>query len=213
MEQACRYIDAHLNEPLTLSAVSQSVYISRAYLSQMFKEQVGLSFTEYVNARRLVKARRLLLTTDLKIDEIAEACGFFSSTYFSTVFKKEHATHAPHLPAAPLRRSDRHPARLNGRTARTWRKSAGRTAPRSLLCGSPKFRSAKARCTPDLTQKKDTAPPPGPASFFLCRRSHRRAAQHSVILFYARHSSAARRRICSLFAGMRPSPSGPTFKR
>ena len=68
--------------------MSQSVYISRAYLSQMFKEQVGLSFTEYVNARRLVKARRLLLTTDLKIDEIAEACGFFSSTYFSTVFKK-----------------------------------------------------------------------------------------------------------------------------
>lgn len=88
VEQACRYIDAHLNEPLTLSAVSQSVYISRAYLSQMFKEQVGLSFTEYVNARRLVKARRLLLTTDLKIDEIAEACGFFSSTYFSIVFKK-----------------------------------------------------------------------------------------------------------------------------
>ncbi len=88
VEQACRYIDAHLEEELTLASVAQNVFVSKSYLSQMFKEHLGQNFTEYVNSQRLIKARRLLLTTDLKIDEIAEACGFFSSTYFSTVFKK-----------------------------------------------------------------------------------------------------------------------------
>lgn len=88
VEHACNYIDSHLDEELSLELVAQKVYVSKAYLSQMFKERIGHSFTEYVNNQRLVKARRLLLTTDLKIDQIAESCGFFSSTYFSTAFKK-----------------------------------------------------------------------------------------------------------------------------
>ncbi|MBS5522810.1 MAG: helix-turn-helix transcriptional regulator [Clostridiales bacterium] len=88
VEHACNYIDSHLCEELSLELVARRVYVSKTYLSQMFKERTGHSFTEYVNNQRIVKARRLLLTTDLKIDQIAESCGFFSSTYFSTAFKK-----------------------------------------------------------------------------------------------------------------------------
>ncbi len=88
VEQACLYIDGHLDEELSLELVAQKVYVSKTYLSQMFKEYIGCSFTEYITNQRLVRARRLLLTTDLKIDQIAQNCGFLSSTYFSTAFKK-----------------------------------------------------------------------------------------------------------------------------
>lgn len=88
VEQACHYIDAHLDEEITLDVVARHIFVSKSYLSQMFKEFTGYSFSEYITNQRLVRARHLLLTTQLKIDRIAEECGFFSSTYFSTVFKK-----------------------------------------------------------------------------------------------------------------------------
>lgn len=88
MKQACRYIDSHLDEEITLDMLASHVFLSKTYLSQIFKETVGMNFSDYLSRRRLTRARRLLLTTDLKIDQIAEKCGFFSSTYFSTVFKK-----------------------------------------------------------------------------------------------------------------------------
>lgn len=88
IENACGYIKAHLSQELTLDTVAQNVYLSKSYLSQHFRAVTGQTLSEYVNAQRMILARNLLLTTDRKVDEIAQACGFFSSTYFSTVFKK-----------------------------------------------------------------------------------------------------------------------------
>lgn len=88
VQQACQYIDAHLGEEITLDIVARHIFVSKSYLSQMFREITGQSFSEYIACQRVVRARRLLLTTSLKVDQIAEQCGFFSSTYFSTVFKK-----------------------------------------------------------------------------------------------------------------------------
>ena len=94
VEQACHYIDTHLNEEITLDIVARHIFVSKSYLSQMFKEFTGQSFPEYITAQRVIRARHLLLTTELKIDQVAEQCGFFSSTYFSTVFKK-HTSMTP----------------------------------------------------------------------------------------------------------------------
>lgn len=88
IRQACRYIDSHLEEEITLDMVASKIFISKAYLSQIFKENIGQNFSDYLNRKRMTRARHLLLTTDLKIDQIAMKCGFLSSTYFSTVFKK-----------------------------------------------------------------------------------------------------------------------------
>ena len=88
VEQACHYIDTHLNEEITLEIVARHIFVSKSYLSQMFKEITGQSFPEYITSQRVVHARHLLLTTNLKIDRIAEQCGFFSSTYFFFFFKK-----------------------------------------------------------------------------------------------------------------------------
>ncbi|MBS6559939.1 MAG: helix-turn-helix transcriptional regulator [Clostridiales bacterium] len=89
IERACCYIDSHINEELTLDIVAQNTFVSKSYLAQTFKPITGEGFSEYITNRRIAIAKNLLLTTTLKIDEIASQCGFFSSTYFSTVFKKQ----------------------------------------------------------------------------------------------------------------------------
>lgn len=89
IERACNYIENHLQDELTLDIVAQNTYISKSYLSQTFKLFTGESFSDYITNHRITLAKNLLLTTDFKIDYIATQCGFFSSTYFSTVFRKK----------------------------------------------------------------------------------------------------------------------------
>ena len=88
VKQACHYMDNQKREKLTLDIVAQNIFVSKSYLAQTFKSITGQNFSEYISNRRTTMAKNLLITTDLKVDEIAIQCGFFSSTYFSTVFKK-----------------------------------------------------------------------------------------------------------------------------
>lgn len=83
------YINTHLGDDLSLNAVSAGVYISKSHLCSIFKSLMGMTFTDYVRQQRIRHARLLLTTTDRSIDDIASACGFNSSTYFSTVFRSE----------------------------------------------------------------------------------------------------------------------------
>ena len=87
--QACRYIDAHIRGPLTLARVAQNIYVSPYYLCQLFKEEKKQNFSEYLNARRIEAAKKLLLGSQMSVDEVAVQCGYGSSSYFSTVFRKQ----------------------------------------------------------------------------------------------------------------------------
>lgn len=89
LEKACRYIQHHLAEDLTLDKVAANVYISKCYLCQMFKPATGQTFSEYVTQQRMIRARNLLLTTGMNIASISAACGYRTAAYFSTVFKRE----------------------------------------------------------------------------------------------------------------------------
>lgn len=89
IEKVYSYINSHLGEDLSLARVSSEVYLSKNHLSTLFKNLTGSTFCDYVKQQRIQHARILLSTTDRTIDEIADQCGFNSSTYFSTVFKHE----------------------------------------------------------------------------------------------------------------------------
>lgn len=88
VEQACAYIQAHLTEELGLGQMSRQLFVSRNHLCHLFKMMLGMTFCEYVTQQRLLRARALLTGTRQSIDEIANGCGFHSSAYFATVFKK-----------------------------------------------------------------------------------------------------------------------------
>lgn len=82
----------------SLDAVNEAVFISKCHLCAIFRLLVGCTFGDYVRQRRLTHAR-LLLTTTTQSEEIAQACGFQSVTYFAAVFKGRGVCH-PYSSAA-----------------------------------------------------------------------------------------------------------------
>lgn len=89
LKQAVGYIDAHFSDAeLSLNRVAKEVNISANYLSAVFSQEMGMTFVEYVSAKRMEKARELLSSTDLRSGEVAAEVGYRDPHYFSFLFKK-----------------------------------------------------------------------------------------------------------------------------
>lgn len=67
--------------------IAEKTGVSKYYLQHVFKKQTGTTITEYKNSQKLTKAKRLLITTDKTVTEIATECGFENSSYFSELFR------------------------------------------------------------------------------------------------------------------------------
>lgn len=89
LKQAVAYIDSHYtDETLSLNQVAREVNISANYLSAIFSQEIGATFTEYVTGKRMERAKELLRTTDKRSGEVAVAVGYRDPHYFSFLFKK-----------------------------------------------------------------------------------------------------------------------------
>ncbi|MEF2246893.1 response regulator transcription factor [Paenibacillus sp. IITD108] len=88
VKKALQFIHSSLSEPsLTIREVADHIHLSSGYLSVLFKEELNMTFSDYIASRRMQLAKQLLLHTDNKIYEIAEAAGFSSSKYFVKAFR------------------------------------------------------------------------------------------------------------------------------
>ncbi len=81
------YLDKNYTKPITLESLSEMVYISKYYLSHMFKEQTGTSPIKYLTQKRIDTACNLLKETALSVKEISRTVGYENPLYFSQVFK------------------------------------------------------------------------------------------------------------------------------
>jgi two-component system response regulator YesN len=81
------YIDQHYMENFQLDDLARLVFISRSYLTTVFKQEAGISIWGYVQKVRLHKAREYLLNSSLRIYEIAGKVGYEDRKYFSDLFK------------------------------------------------------------------------------------------------------------------------------
>ena len=88
IESATRFMLLHLSESLPVETVADAVKCSRATLFELFKESTGLTPNDYWQRLRIDRAQELLLKSKKSITEIALECGFSSSQYFSSVFRK-----------------------------------------------------------------------------------------------------------------------------
>jgi AraC-like DNA-binding protein len=75
IEQACLYIDSHLELRLTIGDVARHVYLSPTPFTRRFREHTGQSFKEYLTAERMKKAIQLLQETDMVIDRVSYCVG------------------------------------------------------------------------------------------------------------------------------------------
>jgi len=86
--QVANYIHSHLSETVTAEAIAKNLFLSRPYLSAKFKEETGISLTDFILQEKTDEARRLLSYSDKTIMSIGDYLGFSSQSHFSKVFKK-----------------------------------------------------------------------------------------------------------------------------
>ncbi|XEC95530.1 helix-turn-helix domain-containing protein [Paenibacillus tarimensis] len=82
------YIQKHYKEDLTLEMFAARYNMSLGYFSRTFKEVVGEKYIEYLTRHRLNVAKRLLMETDKKIEDISEEVGYLGRNSFINIFKK-----------------------------------------------------------------------------------------------------------------------------
>lgn len=88
ISMALQYIEHNLDKPMSLQSLAQQVHLSPSYYSSLFKQQVGCTFCEYVQTRRISTSISLLVETQLTVAEIARRVGFSDYRYFSRLFSR-----------------------------------------------------------------------------------------------------------------------------
>ena len=81
--------------------MAAALFISPNYLRQLFKQETGQTFTEFLTAQRMQHAHMLLGNPQTKVCDVAEQAGYADSRYFSVCFKKfYHMTPSEYQAAA-----------------------------------------------------------------------------------------------------------------
>jgi AraC family transcriptional regulator of arabinose operon len=75
---------------LTTNEMAQSVNLSPSRLRHLFRDEMGVSLRQYLKARRMLKARELLETTFLNVQEIMLRVGVKDKSHFAKDFKKAY---------------------------------------------------------------------------------------------------------------------------
>jgi AraC family transcriptional regulator len=88
LRQVFEYIDAHLDEDLSLEKLSAAVQLSPHYFATLFKRSTGFTPHQYAMKCRIDKAKQLLQRRDLTLVEICYQVGFQSQSHFTRVFRQ-----------------------------------------------------------------------------------------------------------------------------
>ena len=88
LSKAVSYISTNYMHKISLEDVAEHIYLSPSYLCKIFKEEMKMNFSNYLNKVRVEKGKILLLSEQLTITEIAILVGFCDQSYFNKVFKK-----------------------------------------------------------------------------------------------------------------------------
>lgn len=86
IRQAKDYINKHYAEAISLEILSDEVGFSTAYFSTMFKNEVGLNFSEYLLNVRMEKAKEFLKETKFSVSEVCQKVGYSDIKYFTKKF-------------------------------------------------------------------------------------------------------------------------------
>jgi AraC-like DNA-binding protein len=97
------HIDRHIADDLSLESIARGAYVSRARLTQLFRDETQQTVWDYVTARRIQEARTTLEETNICVRDVARLCGFSHQSHFFARF-----------------------AEANGMTPGEWRKRARR---------------------------------------------------------------------------------------
>lgn len=87
IRDAVRYIQQNFRAPINMAMVSNHVSMNYSLFSVLFKQYTGVNFVNFLQNLRLEEAKRLLLNSNLRVNEISAKAGFSGEKHFSKVFK------------------------------------------------------------------------------------------------------------------------------
>jgi YesN/AraC family two-component response regulator len=91
LKEALQWVhSSYKRADLSLELLAEQLNVSKVYLSQFFKEQSGVNFSDYLESLRMDQAKELLRTTDLPVKEIVDLTGYYSSNTFGRAFRRIH---------------------------------------------------------------------------------------------------------------------------
>lgn len=92
IKKAVQYIEENFSGQISLQHVADVVHLNPSYFSVLFKQETGLTFSEFVTRKRLALAKQLLLGTSLSIKEVARMAGYGTAKYFTDLFRSRVGT-------------------------------------------------------------------------------------------------------------------------
>lgn len=87
-EQIMSWIEEHYQEEVNLEQLAAETHLSKSYVSRVFHQETGGRLVDYLTARRIKQACRLLSTTNMPVEQIGIAVGFPNASYFNQLFKR-----------------------------------------------------------------------------------------------------------------------------
>ena len=88
LEQVQQHIEAHLDRDLRVDGLARQYYIGASYLSQICKRRTGLTLSDYIEGRRIERAKALLMKRGRNVALVAQQVGYPDPAHFSRVFKR-----------------------------------------------------------------------------------------------------------------------------
>ncbi|WP_066457211.1 response regulator [Anaerotruncus rubiinfantis] len=88
IQSVCNTVVKNIENNLSLQGVADLHFVNKAYLSHLFKQELGMSFVDYLTMVKIERAKILLGRSNLKIYEISARLGYSDTEYFSRVFKQ-----------------------------------------------------------------------------------------------------------------------------
>ena len=87
IQEALEYIQTHYHKDLNMAVVSNHISMNYSLFSLAFKKYTGINFVNYIKELRINEAKRLLVDTDKKINEISMLVGYENEKHFMKIFK------------------------------------------------------------------------------------------------------------------------------
>ncbi len=88
VQRAINYIETYYCSNIRIKDISDAIYISSPHLQKIFVKYMGITPYQYIMDCRHRKAKEMLESTYVSIEEIARRCGFVNSAHFSTAFRQ-----------------------------------------------------------------------------------------------------------------------------
>lgn len=83
-------VQKNYREDMNLKTLAYKYHMNASYLGQIFQKEVGCSFTQYLSGKKIEIAKELILTTNMKINDIAKEVGYPDTSYFYRKFKQHY---------------------------------------------------------------------------------------------------------------------------